>query len=393
MARGGAIYLRDALNIHNLQILNAVRYHTTGRANMTRLEQIVYLADLTSKDRTYGGVEKMRDLADTSLDDAMREAMEFIMGGFAEKGADQLRYAGRLQLLCCALNKGGAAFGRWVQQVSVASHPCTVGGDGVFSALAWGRGSNGSDSPGEREMEFEPLSAKAVTVLGCGINETGTLTDVIDLGRFDLETDRISLLQTPRDTYIGGRYVTGKINAVYGHPKGDSGIQELKTLVEKQLQLPIDYTATITLSGLRSMVDAMGGVEVEVPFQMEYLPGMVLEEGKQRLNGEQAEWFIRYRKGYATGDIGRLGAQKEFLHGVLDAVRREGRLKSIEILLDHAGEVKTDLPLGQMASLANRAYQVPDSGVEFYLLPGRGTYHNGYSVYEADRGSPGGSFE
>lgn len=244
---------------------------------------------------------------------------------------------------------------------------------------------DGPDSPGEREMEFEPLSAKAVTVLGCGIDETGMLTDVIILGSFDLETDRISLLQIPRDTYIGDGYVTGKINAVYGHPKGDSGIQELKTLVEKQLQLPIDYTATITLSGLRSMVDAMGGVEVEVPFQMEYLPGMVLEEGKQRLNGEQAEWFIRYRKGYATGDIGRLGAQKEFLHGVLDAVRREGRLKSIQILLDHAGEVKTDLPLGQMASLANRAYQVPDSGVEFYLLPGRGTYHNGYSVYEADR--------
>ena len=145
---------------------------------------------------------------------------------------------------------------------------------------------DGPDSPGEREMEFEPLSAKAVTVLGCGIDETGMLTDVIILGRFDLETDRISLLQIPRDTYIGDGYVTGKINAVYGHPKGDSGIQELKTLVEKQLQLPIDYTATITLSGLRSMVDAMGGVEVEVPFQMEYLPGMVLEEGKQRLNGE-----------------------------------------------------------------------------------------------------------
>ena len=47
-------------------------------------------------------------------------------------------------------------------------------------------------------MEFEPLSAKAVTVLGCGIDGTGMLTDVIILGRFDLETDRISLLQIPR---------------------------------------------------------------------------------------------------------------------------------------------------------------------------------------------------
>ena len=84
-AAAGAIYLRDVLNIHNLQILNAVRYHTTGRANMTRLEQIVYLADLTSKDRTYGGVEKMRKLADTSLDDAMREAMEFIIGDLLQK--------------------------------------------------------------------------------------------------------------------------------------------------------------------------------------------------------------------------------------------------------------------------------------------------------------------
>lgn len=85
--------------------------------------------------------------------------------------------------------------------------------------------------------------------------------------------------KSPGIPISGTGYVTGKINAVYGHPKGDSGIQELKTLVEKQLQLPIDYTATITLSGLRSMVDAMGGVEVEVPFQMEYLPGMVLERG------------------------------------------------------------------------------------------------------------------
>ena len=238
---------------------------------------------------------------------------------------------------------------------------------------------------GEGEMEFEPFSAHSVTVLGCGIDETGMLTDVIVLGRFDLEADRISLLQIPRDTYIGDGYVTGKINAVYGHPQGDSGIQELKTLVEQQFQLPIDYTVTATLSGLRNMVDAMGGVEVEVPFRMEYLPGMVLEEGKQRLNGIQAEWLIRYRKGYATGDIGRLGTQKRFLYGVLDAVRREGRLKSIQTLLDHADEVKTDLPLGKMASLANRAYQVPDSRVEFYLLPGRGTYHNGYSVYEADR--------
>lgn len=238
---------------------------------------------------------------------------------------------------------------------------------------------------GEEEMEFEPITQEEVTMLACGIDETGMLTDVILLGRFDLKANRIDVLQIPRDLYVGDGYVTGKINAVYGHAKTEDGLAELKTLVEKQFQLPIDYTATITLSGLRSIVDALGGVDVEIPFRMEYLPGKVLEEGVHRLTGEEAEWFVRYRKGYATGDIGRLNAQKEFLTGVMDAVRREGRMKCIQIVLDHAKEVKTDLPLGQMASLANRAYQVPDSSIELYLVPGTGKTHYGYSVYEADR--------
>ena len=81
------MYLRDELNIHNLAILNAVRYHTTGRAEMTRLEQIIYLADLTSKDRNYSGVDHMRELVYQSLDSAMAEAMEFIVGDLLKRKA------------------------------------------------------------------------------------------------------------------------------------------------------------------------------------------------------------------------------------------------------------------------------------------------------------------
>lgn len=70
-------YLRDELNLQNIDILNAVYYHTTGRAGMSLLEKIIYIADLTSSDRTYGDAERMRLIADVSLDDAIREALEY----------------------------------------------------------------------------------------------------------------------------------------------------------------------------------------------------------------------------------------------------------------------------------------------------------------------------
>ncbi len=73
----GACYIANELSIQDQAILNAVRYHTSARAGMSKLEKIIYLADLTSRDRRYPGVEQMRRLARTNLDQAMREALLF----------------------------------------------------------------------------------------------------------------------------------------------------------------------------------------------------------------------------------------------------------------------------------------------------------------------------
>lgn len=78
-------YLSDMLQIKDCEILGAVRYHTSARAEMTLLEKIVYLADLTSKDRSYPDVEKMRQLTQGSLDDAMQEALVFIVTDLVRK--------------------------------------------------------------------------------------------------------------------------------------------------------------------------------------------------------------------------------------------------------------------------------------------------------------------
>jgi len=85
-APAGAAYIMLKLGIEDEDIINAVRYHTTARANMSLLEKIVYLADYTSAERSYNGVEDMRRLVDESLEAAMKYALRFGIGNQASKG-------------------------------------------------------------------------------------------------------------------------------------------------------------------------------------------------------------------------------------------------------------------------------------------------------------------
>lgn len=82
----GAYFLQVRMGVTDPDVLNAVRYHTVGRAGMTRLEEIVYLADLISVDRTYDGVEQMRQLCLTSINAAMLEGIRFSMETTLKKG-------------------------------------------------------------------------------------------------------------------------------------------------------------------------------------------------------------------------------------------------------------------------------------------------------------------
>ncbi|HOU09392.1 MAG TPA: bis(5'-nucleosyl)-tetraphosphatase (symmetrical) YqeK [Clostridiales bacterium] len=79
-AVAGEAFMRAELGIDDPELLNAVRYHTTGRAAMSLLEKIIYIADYISDDRTYNGVDEMRRLAGESLEAAMLFALKFTIG-------------------------------------------------------------------------------------------------------------------------------------------------------------------------------------------------------------------------------------------------------------------------------------------------------------------------
>lgn len=84
-AVAGAGFVRDSLMIEDEDIINAVRFHTIGRAGMTRLEEIVYVGDLISADRTYKDVKKFRKLAYQDMDRVMLEALIFSIESVTEK--------------------------------------------------------------------------------------------------------------------------------------------------------------------------------------------------------------------------------------------------------------------------------------------------------------------
>ena len=85
-AVAGAEIIQSVFDIHDPEIIHAIRYHTVACKNMPKLSQIIYLADLISDDRDYKDVKKMRKYALQSLDRAMYEALKFSMTDSVNKG-------------------------------------------------------------------------------------------------------------------------------------------------------------------------------------------------------------------------------------------------------------------------------------------------------------------
>ncbi len=239
-----------------------------------------------------------------------------------------------------------------------------------------------SSSSLEEPEEPEPFDRDVVRILVCGIDDTEMLTDVIMLVQIDLAENSAQVLQIPRDSFVGYQVPTGKINAVYSH---GGGIEGVASAVKRLTAITPDYYITVTLEGLRNIVNSLGGVEVTIPFEMDYLPGKVLEAGTQTLNGEKAEWFIRYRAGYASGDLGRIDAHKLFATALMEKVKAMGRFKSLAALSQNYKYVSTDIPLPKMLSLANEAFMIEPASISYFTVPGYGVFSHGYAVYGINR--------
>jgi LCP family protein required for cell wall assembly len=216
---------------------------------------------------------------------------------------------------------------------------------------------------------------KRVNALLLGVTREG-LTDTIMLASFDIDARHADIISIPRDTYYHRDGYKGdgedKINAAYRKDPLNSA----RAVSQILLGMPINYYAVIQYDGVEEIVDAIGGVPVDVPFDMNYedpyaKPPLRIhfKKGLQTLNGEDAVKFLRYRKGYASADIGRIGAQQTFVKSALKQALQSDLLKLAATVRDN---VTSDMPMSKMLYLAQKAMGMSETGISTYMLPHTG---------------------
>lgn len=213
---------------------------------------------------------------------------------------------------------------------------------------------------------------KRVNILLLGVNDG--LTDTIMLTSFDMEAKHLDIISVPRDTYYHRKGYNGeaenKLNAAY---RGDP-VNTAKAVSELLLGMPINYYAIVDYKGIENIVEAMGGVPMDIPFDLKYKdpydkPPLVINipKGHQILDGKHAVQFLRYRHGYTEGDIGRVKAHQQF---VKSAFKQCLSFKLPKIAATVYENVKTDITLGTATKLATNATGISAGDIETYLLPG-----------------------
>lgn len=251
---------------------------------------------------------------------------------------------------------------------------------------------NGFKTPLEKAID----ESNRINVLLVGLE--GTRSDTIMLASYDRKTKEANLISIPRDTYYyrEGYYKysdTQKINAIYGME--EDGINALIKAVEELTGIPIDNYATIDYKGVRAAVNAIGGVEVDVPFHMRYTDpysnpplDINIPAGNQIIYGDKALEFLRFRKtnyegysGYYNGDLGRVEAQQKFIKSAID---KSLSLKLPSVISAVYPHIKTDLTLTDMLGLGKDALGFSVENLQTMTLPGTDKMLGGVSFFLAN---------
>ncbi len=207
----------------------------------------------------------------------------------------------------------------------------------------------------------------------------GTLTDVIMIANYDIENKNVNIIQIPRDTYIGDDYPTGKINAIYGR-KTDGGIQGIANRINKMFNIPIDHYVILDLDGLTALVDAIGGVTMDVPVSFTGGDNIKIEKGVQKVNGKQAEAIVRERHSYANADLGRIQTQRLFMNATMKKVFSLGKLQIIKLAPSMIKQVETDFTLNELLSLYGNIIDGAKDNITFHDLPIKSARKNNLSM-------------
>ena len=230
------------------------------------------------------------------------------------------------------------------------------------------------------------------TILLGGLDDENGGSDTNLLIAVDAKSGQINVVSLPRDTLLNVSWSVKKLNNAYHH----GGFTQTMSEVSRLLGIPVDHYVTVNLKAFVELVDAIEGVDFEVPVKMDYDdPEQNLhihfEPGLQHLGGQQALEVVRWRQnndgtGYATADIGRIGTQQAFLTAAAKQMLQPSNWDKIRSYAEIFNRwVDTDLELANLIWLGEQALTAGSDNIAFHTLPGDGAgYYKGGSYYVLD---------
>lgn len=244
------------------------------------------------------------------------------------------------------------------------------------------------------EQKEELLTAKdKATIMIMGVDERSDdvgRSDTLMVATIDPARKEAALLSIPRDTRVAiPRNGYDKINAAYAY----GGEQLTQRTVEDFLGIRIDHYIIVNIHAFQKIVDAIGGIDIDVEKRMYYKDpwdddgGLIIDlrPGMQHMDGKTAVTYVRYRD--EEGDIGRVKRQQKFMRACMDAVTTPAILPRLPgIIASVIDSVKTDLSVRQMLEFIGTLKESQAKGLRTEMVPGRPLYINEISYWIPDMG-------
>lgn len=259
----------------------------------------------------------------------------------------------------------------------------------VIIAVAFGCYAAIKGNPSSHEIGDTDHQIVHVMIMGVDSRKDDVgRSDTLMVASIDQTAEKAALLSIPRDTRVaieGHGY--DKVNHAYAY----GGHKLTQKSVEHLLGVPMDHYIIIDTKSFERIIDAIGGVDIDVEKRMHYEDpwddngGLVIDlyPGEQHMDGKKAIQYVRYRDG--EGDIGRIGRQQKFMKAVMAQVLSPEILPRLpDIVKEVSSAVKTDMSVTDLLSFAKQMKTYQANGLEAQMVPGQPAYHKDISYWIPD---------
>ncbi|MFA6939697.1 MAG: LCP family protein [Clostridiaceae bacterium] len=221
-------------------------------------------------------------------------------------------------------------------------------------------------------------------------------TDTLMLLNYNPNTKSANILSIPRDTLIKINGKNQKINNAHAI----NGIQGAIDAVEKLLEVDVNYYAKLNYEGFRKLIDSIGGVDITIPYEMDYDDAgqnlhIHFKKGETvHLDGAKAEEYFRWRKnndgkgGFATGDLGRIDNQHDFISKVIDKIKSPSIIFKLGGILKSIPEfVETNMEPVSIIKYGYIVAKLGSSNIKMETIKSTPEYIDkiSYVIYEPDK--------